>query len=436
MNFDKKDRVTFKKLGTGGDFYSWSNRIETHFRVLNLWEHVIDNQPIEIADDANETAEQKAARAKRDLFLSLHDDLLLTVSHLQTANEIYTEVKRLFIGSETAERRKLLEKLHGLYFSGNYFSFMVNFKVYVQRLNQLGAINSFKDITFLFLDRLPKEHLQLVYGLRSSIEEEEADQENIFSRVYEAVLEYLIEAKLYDVSARQSIENRPKKDQKPSMMKAAVQNKSKQQRYKGKSHPKCEKCGLKHAEGKDCPECYGCGKTGHFKRDCKESSEGKAAQSGGRAKAFMSLVNSEYQDIKDTDFLLDSGATYHCCGLSELFLRRIELNKPLSIATANGIVWATHMGSVGITLDNGEAVELHNVLYWENAPNLLSVRRLNAKNCSVQFARGQASILLPDGTVFYEAKVDEDGITTVGIQTGGEQSKSKDLYCFTAFHLA
>ena len=29
---------------------------------------------------------------------------------------------------------------------------------------------------------------------------------------------------------------------------------------------------------------------------------------------------SEWLEISDTDFLLDSGAAYHCCGLTELSL--------------------------------------------------------------------------------------------------------------------
>ena len=201
MVIGEKDKINILvKLGTGGDYYNWISRLKTHFEVKDLWGFVESGEELE--DRENETAAVLAAKAKRDLIAALHAELVGQVIHLETAHDIFVELKRLFVGSETAERRKLGARLQGLKFEG-YFGYLNEFKVLVQRLSSLGGVNSHKDVAYMFLDGIPKEHINLIYGCRNSIDQAEEDNQEVFDQVFNKVLEYLIEAGLYDVSKRQ-----------------------------------------------------------------------------------------------------------------------------------------------------------------------------------------------------------------------------------------
>ena len=136
----EKDKINILvKLGTGGDYYSWVSRLQTHFEVRDLWNFV--SQGEEPEERENESAAVLAAKAKRDLIAALHAELVSQVFHLESAHDIFTQIKKMFVGSETAEKRKLAAKLQGLKFEG-YYGYLNQFKVLVQRLAGLEAINS------------------------------------------------------------------------------------------------------------------------------------------------------------------------------------------------------------------------------------------------------------------------------------------------------
>ena len=117
----------FKKLGTGGDVYGWITQLQTHFEAMGTWAHVSSGAAIVVGKDETETAEMKEAKCRRDILLSLHDDISLSVRHLSNAHEMFKRVKKMFVGSLASQKRELRNKLQALKFEGNYFFFIFCF---------------------------------------------------------------------------------------------------------------------------------------------------------------------------------------------------------------------------------------------------------------------------------------------------------------------
>ena len=101
-------------------------------------------------------------------------------------------------------------KLDSLKYEGNYFFFLSEFESTVTELKKLNGVLSWKDIALMFLNRLPAELSVLLNQSRTAVEATEDDLEESWTTAFTTILDYLIDAKLYNPSERQ-IRNKPKK---------------------------------------------------------------------------------------------------------------------------------------------------------------------------------------------------------------------------------
>ena len=172
-NSDAKLVPRFKKLATGGDIYQWLTDIELHFESLGLW-NLVGQQPPAVGTEEGAEADrnQKKARCKRDILLSLDHDIQLAVRHLSDPHEMFARVKKMYVGGMQAQRAKLRQKLNLLQFTKSYFTFMTKYQALVSQLIALGGIYSYKDVAMQFLDKLPRSLGTITYPLREHIEAE------------------------------------------------------------------------------------------------------------------------------------------------------------------------------------------------------------------------------------------------------------------------
>ena len=318
---------------------------------------------IQVAEGDNpDIVLRHSAMCKRDLILSLENEIGLAVRHLPTANEMYVRVKRMFVGSELSQKTKIREELNKIQFKGNYFVFMTQIQAGIAQLRSLNGIFSEKGITMEFLRKLPRSISSITHELKQWIEEQEEDDVIIWNHCHDKVLNYLLDLGLYDASIKEE----------PTKAFTAHDGKKKH-KYR----------------------CHHCKEKGHFRRDCpKRKKESKEHLTENQEKKKESWVCTSYFSknmMNKPTFIVDSGASHHICGDRNLFseLKEIEKGKVL---TANGAIDCSLAGKLSLKMESGLEIELKDVLYWPTAPNLLSVVTLTEQGLEVNFKRNHVEI--------------------------------------------
>jgi|GEM_PF-1828837 len=386
----------FVKLGTGGDIYSWLVQMQTHFESKGTWNFINENEELQLPEDSDLDEDRVTALCRRDLMASVHQDIKSVIRSQNNPHLMFLRIKRLFVGSILSQKRKLKNFINNLEFAGNYFFFMTKYENYVTQLIQLpNGVRSYKELTSDFLDKFPKSMNSVIYPYKERVEDdEEEDNEDFWFDVFEKIMDYLIEGGYYDASKRQYDGNK-----KTSIYKAKGYEKSKR-----KETRKCYKCGKKGHLIRNCPNW----KKGK-KQDREETKEEINDDSSKESESWM--CQSESKDNKEkrkSYFLLDSGATDHVCGDKSLFVDLKKITYTHKILTANGTIEATHVGTVKLKLDNGLNVTLKDVLYWVEAPLLLSVSALVRKRIHVLF-KPKNAILMKEGIEEqYQAELSEN----------------------------
>ncbi len=135
-----KETVRFTKLGTGGDFAGWKIQMEVYFKSRNYWEYVSEGQDLELDEDDDLNENMVIGKCKNDLLRSLFPDLQLTARHLDSAHEMYLKIVKIFVGTETSQKRKLRTQIDQLRFEGNFFFFLSEYESAVTQLERLQGV--------------------------------------------------------------------------------------------------------------------------------------------------------------------------------------------------------------------------------------------------------------------------------------------------------
>ena len=193
----------FNKLSKDSNYYSWEVEIKTYFESIGLWGHVLENEEIEVDEEDPETEEMKAAKCRRILLHSIEQTLHPTIQNLQTASEMFSRIKRLFVGTPAARVRAIREKLGRLTFEGCYFTYLNEFSNLVFQLEAEDEVLSYKALTYDFLKRLPKMLSATTQPLMRTQQAEE-DVIAVWNETYELILEYCIDTELYKITKPQN----------------------------------------------------------------------------------------------------------------------------------------------------------------------------------------------------------------------------------------
>ena len=181
----------------------------------------------------------------------------------------------------------------------------------------------------------------------------------------------------------------------------------------------------KHRTTRRGPKCHNCGKIGHIRKECRLLSErfGKGhdlqsmnnmtQKSSTRQKAYAVEQNTddEEEDIiglvaehtvttkRQSNWVVDSGATCHMCKDEELFDQVSVLHTPQEITVGDGYsVQATGKGNVilEMNLPNGKIGQcrLTDVLFVPDlSHNLLSVSKAASNGKTFEFVQSSCNII-------------------------------------------
>ena len=350
------------KLGTGGNFHSWKIQLKNFLQSIGAWDLVSqDNGALHLMEGEDEV--RVTAKVKQAICSSLHMDILEVIEFIETPRAMYQKIEELFRGTADAQKASARKILYGLeYNNTNCFQFMTQFDRNIRTLEALDGIFSWKETALLFLDKFPQEFAFLTHSLKREVREANENR-NLYQNAYNRLVEFLMERGLYDATKRQERAFKSSEQRPGRSVKNGRRRKKKQ---------------FKNRKNSD----------NHQNNTPKEESTPRALLSCSNLYKTLSLV-----DQKPGEFLLDSGASKHICGDLTMFSHLEKISSPMEFTTANGPVIAESKGIINATLDNGVKVILNDVIYWKNAPLLLSVSTLDDNDIEICFKKGRAKII-------------------------------------------
>ncbi|KAK0606563.1 hypothetical protein LWI29_000689 [Acer saccharum] len=143
-------------------------------------------------------------------------------------------------------------------------------------------------------------------------------------------------------------------------------------------------------------KCYYCGKEGHIRKYCyelKRKNQEKSNNDGNAAVAFNSFEPSEVlivstKDIK-SEWILDSGCSFHMCPRREWFTEFKELSGDSVLMGNNQQCLVEGIGSVAIRMYDGLVTVLKDVRYVPNLKrNFISLGVLDEEGYCYEAERG------------------------------------------------
>ena len=174
-----------------------------------------------------------------------------------------------------------------------------------------------------------------------------------------------------------------------------VKNNNQNSKYKGRSKtPNRNRSQSRNRSGSK--KCYFCGKEGHIKKYCyefKKKTQDNTQVDGNAAVASncfepSEVLNVSTEEIK-SEWILDSGCSYHMCPNRDWFTEFEELNGGSVLMGNNQQCKVEGIGSVAIRMYDGMIRVFKNVRYVPNLKrNLISLGTLDEEGYSYRAERG------------------------------------------------
>jgi gag-polypeptide of LTR copia-type/Domain of unknown function (DUF4219)/GAG-pre-integrase domain len=351
----------FEPLGTS-NYATWAVRMKSLLGIKDLWEVVANGLP----DGASAADRKKDHRARDYIALNLADQHLTRVKDDMTAKVLWDAFKATYQAESTARRMQLRHELASLRKRADetisaYFTRACALR---DGLAHIGHPTEDDTVLHALLGGLPDAFDMIVRIIVSSNEERDLELDKVHAKLLAE--EQRLESKAGDTSngARAMMA-------KPSGRKVS-------------------------GKGAKQLECWHCGKTGHRRADCLKLK--REQQNGGPSAAFAMTAYGRDGSLKDSRWILDSGASSHMAWDKTSF----NSYKPLSGTTISvaadgrgggGKVAVAGVGSVEIkTIVDGrdKTVVLQDVLH---VPTLV----VNLFSCGKAVACGAQVYLGKDG---------------------------------------
>ncbi|KAG6446041.1 hypothetical protein O3G_MSEX004231 [Manduca sexta] len=170
-------------------------------------------------------------------------------------------------------------------------------------------------------------------------------------------------------------------------------------------------------------KCFTCGDPKHFMKDCPKGIKGQGrgnfrGRFRGRGRSqrktfpvasvatknnfgFVAVANN-VEDSNRMTLVLDSGATYNMVDEKYIdFMEDITEIEEVNVKVANGqIMKIRKQGKLRFKTEEDKILTMEALIVENLSHNLMSVRRLNNKGCSVLFRKDVATIKTPNHGVF------------------------------------
>lgn len=328
--------LAIEKLKGIENYSTWKFMIKMSLIHDELWKYVE-------SDEGSDETKQLKALAK--IALSVSPAAIPHIRNAKTAHEAWCSLQKAYEDKGLCRRLGLLRSLFGtkLSESGTMEAYINKIMEVSQQLSEIGSALEDDFVAVIMLSGLTADYDPLIMAMENS---------NV------KLSSELIKGKLLQENLR--------RDEKSEGASALVARKQ--------------------------PRCFRCKKVGHFIKDCPKP--GLKKNPKANTDSSQALLAALSANIKKDLWYIDSGATAHMCGDSNVMLDFVS-GKELDVNLADGNkLFTAGKGTVKVLLRNFGIKTISNVFYVPNlTANLLSVSAMVRKGFNVVFGSSGCQIL-------------------------------------------
>ncbi|KAK0588992.1 hypothetical protein LWI29_008208 [Acer saccharum] len=384
------------KFDGTGDFGIWRRKVKALLSQQKILKAI--EGPDKLPDSLND--EQKSDMLEMALvtiILNLSDNVLREVNDETTAYGVWNKLESLYMTKSLTNKIYLKERLFGFKMnpSKGLGQNLDEFKKMTIELANAGEKEKLSDENeaIILLNSLPESFKDvkaaIKYG-RSSLSLEEC-LSTLKSKELELKIERKDNGENLFVRGRQHVKNYNNNSNNKNKCRSKTPNHRSQSRNRNGSR-----------------KCYFCGKEGHIKKYCyefKKKMQDKTQTNGDAAIASKSYEPSEVLAVstedRSSEWILDSGCSFHMCPKKEMFTEFQELNSGSVLMGNNQQCNVEGIGSVALRMYDGMARVFKDVRYVPNLKrNLISLGTLDEEGYTYKAEKGvlkasKGSLVIP-----------------------------------------